>query len=143
MRSSRGLLLFACTAQPDMFPTGICHLQHTHGTIDTSQHKGGSQVTDYAVYVSDSPIHGKGLFADTFIPAGAVIGTLSGKYTTRDGDYVLWLDSQQGFLVRGDLRYINHSDAPNAVYYDTLEVCALRDIHRHEEITHDYGATTV
>jgi SET domain-containing protein len=100
-------------------------------------------MTGYAVYVADSPIHGKGLFADTFIPAGEVIGTLSGEYTTRDGDYVLWLDNQQGFLVHGDLRYINHSDKPNAVYYDTLEVCALRDIYRHEEITHDYGATEV
>jgi SET domain-containing protein len=99
-------------------------------------------MTGYAVYVADSPIHGKGLFAATFIPAGEVIGALTGEYTTRDGDYVLWLDNQQGFLVHGDLRFINHSDKPNAVYYDTLEVCALRDIHHGEEITHDYGAST-
>ena len=98
-------------------------------------------MTAYAVYVADSPIHGKGLFADTFIPACEVIGTLTGEYPNRDGDYVLWLDNRQGFLVHGELRYINHSDEPNAVYYDTLEVCALRDIHPHEEITHNYGAT--
>jgi SET domain-containing protein len=98
-------------------------------------------MTAYAVYVADSPIHGKGLFADTFIPAGEVIGTLTGEYTDQDGDYVLWIDNRQGFLVHGELRYINHSDEPNAVYYDTLEVCALRDIHPHEEITHNYGAT--
>jgi len=32
----------------------------------------------------------------------------------------------------------DHSDSPNAVYYDTLEVCALKDIAPGEEITHDY-----
>jgi uncharacterized protein len=98
-------------------------------------------VSDSAVYINDSPIHGKGLFANAFIPAGGVIGIFQGEYTTRDGDYVIWLDNQQGFLVHGDLRYINHSDEPNAVCYDTLEVCALRDIHRHEEITHDYNVS--
>jgi len=46
------------------------------------------------------------------------------------------------FLILGgfaiDLRFINHSDEPNAAYYDTLEVCALTDIAPGEEITHDY-----
>ena len=42
------------------------------------------------------------------------------------------------FHVQCDLRYINHSDEPNAVYFDTLEVCALTDIAPGEEITHDY-----
>jgi SET domain-containing protein len=89
-------------------------------------------------YVDDSPIHGKGLFARRRIPAGAVIGTLSGDYTTEDGDHVLWLDEHTGFRVSCSLRYINHSDAPNAAYYDDLQVCALRDIEPGEEITHQY-----
>jgi len=95
---------------------------------------------DSAVYVDDSPIHGKGLFAKTLIRAGEIIGTLEGEYTSTDGDHVLWLDNQQGFLVHGDLRYINHSTEPNAVYYDNLEVHALKDIHPGMEITHDYDA---
>ena len=95
---------------------------------------------DSVVYVDDSPIHGKGLFAKTLIRAGEIIGTLEGEYTTTDGDHVLWLDSKQGFLVHGVLRYINHSDEPNAVYYDNLEVHALKDIPRGTEITHDYDA---
>ncbi len=90
------------------------------------------------IYVDTSPIHGKGLFARTFIPAGQEIGIIEGEYTTSDGDYVLWLDEQTGIRVESDLRYINHSDKPNAAYYDDLKVWALKDIHPGEEITHNY-----
>jgi SET domain-containing protein len=90
------------------------------------------------VFVDDSPIHGKGLFARTFIPAGEEIGTIEGEYTASDGEYVLWLDEQTGVLVESNMRYINHSDNPNAVYYDDLKVCALKDINPGEEITHNY-----
>jgi len=45
---------------------------------------------------------------------------------------------ENGFHVKCDLRFINHSDEPNAAYYDTLEVLALTDIAPGEEITHDY-----
>ena len=95
---------------------------------------------DSLIYVDESSIHGKGLFAKTFIPSGTVIGTLKGEHTTTDGDHVLWIDDKRGILVQCDLRYINHSDSPNAVYYDSLEVCAVKDINPGEEITHDYGA---
>ena len=89
-------------------------------------------------YVDDSPIHGKGLFARKYIGAGEIIGVLDCIPTSTDGEYVLWIDADNGFHVRCDLRYINHSDEPNAVYYDTLEVWALTDIAPGEEITHDY-----
>jgi len=90
------------------------------------------------VYVAKSLIHGKGLFAKEFIPAESVIGTVLGKYTNKNGDYVLWLDDIIGFHVLCQFRFINHSDSPNAVYYDTLEVCAVKDISVDEEITHNY-----
>ena len=89
-------------------------------------------------YVDDSPIHGKGLFARKYIGAGEIIGVIKGVPTTTDGEHVLWVDEDKGFHVRCDLRFINHSDEPNAVYFDTLEVCALTDISPGEEITHDY-----
>ena len=94
-----------------------------------------------SIYVSDSLIHGKGLFANTFIPAGSVLGNLEGEYTNTDGDHVLWLDEKSGFLVQCNFRYINHSDAPNAIYYDNLEVCAIKDIRPGEEITHNYDVS--
>ena len=44
----------------------------------------------------------------------------------------------QGIEVLCNLKYINHSEDPNACYYDDLSVVALRDIEPHEEITHNY-----
>jgi SET domain-containing protein len=90
------------------------------------------------IYVADSQIHGKGQFARKYIGAGELIGVLDGVPTSTDGEHVLWIDDENGFHVRCDLRYINHSDEPNAAYFNTLEVWALTDIAPGEEITHDY-----
>ena len=90
-------------------------------------------------YVAPSTIHGRGLFARTPIRGGEVIGHLQGRPSSVDGDYVLWISPTRGIEVLCDLRYINHSDDPNACYYDDLSVVALRDIAPDEEITHDYG----
>ena len=92
-------------------------------------------------YVAVSAIHGKGLFANTAIANGAVIGWLNGKPCSTDGDYILWISERQGIEVLCDLKYINHSDEPNACYYDDLSVVALRDIEPHEEITHNYNSS--
>ena len=91
-------------------------------------------------YVAASDIHGKGLFANTAILGGTVIGWLNGKPCSTDGDYILWISEHQGIEVLCNLRYINHSDEPNACYYDDLSVVALRDIEPHEEITHNYSS---
>ena len=89
-------------------------------------------------YIADSSIHGKGLFAGGFIGSGTVIGWLEGKPSQIDGRYVLWVSENSGFEVEGELKYINHSDHPNACYYDDLSVVAIRNIRAHEEITHNY-----
>jgi len=91
-------------------------------------------------YAADSKIHGKGLFAGQNIRAGTVIGWLESRPSKADGAYVLWLSQTQAVEVTCDLRYINHSDKPNACYYDDLSVVALRDIPAHDEITHNYGS---
>jgi hypothetical protein len=90
------------------------------------------------IYVADSAIHGKGLFAGTQIPAGAVIGHVRGIPSQHDGNHVLWIGANRAIEVICELKYINHADEPNACYYDDLSVIALRDILPHEEITHDY-----
>ena len=51
---------------------------------------------------------------------------------------MLWLSEHEAIEVTCDLRYINHSDEPNACYYDDRSVMALTDIPAHEEITHNY-----
>lgn len=91
-------------------------------------------------YVAVSAIHGKGLFANMAIPGGAIIGWLEGKPSATDGDYILWISERQGIEVLCDLKYINHSNEPNACYYDDLSVVALRDIDPGEEITHNYSS---
>ena len=48
--------------------------------------------TKTLIYVDDSPIHGKGLFARKHIGAGELIGVLDGAPTSTDGEHVLWLD---------------------------------------------------
>ena len=91
--------------------------------------------------VRESPLHGRGLFATTLIPADTVIGLLKTEPASEDeldGPYVLWVDGITPTRVTCDLRFINHSDEPNAAYYDDLSVMAVRDIQPGEEILHDY-----
>jgi len=96
-------------------------------------------ITPGIVDVRTSAIHGKGLFAARRIRKGEHIGQIVGRLTTEDGPHVLWLTDELGIEVLNDLRYINHSDSPNAAYFDDGEVAALRNIQPGEEITHHYG----
>lgn len=91
------------------------------------------------ILVKQSNIHGLGLFATTHFRAGELIGSIKPKPAKRNGPYVLWVSETEGHRVEGPLKYINHSDRPNACYCDDLTVIALRDIHPGDEITHDYG----
>lgn len=94
-----------------------------------------------ATFVANSEIHGKGLFAACRISAGSIIGWLRTRPARRDGAHVLWLGETRAVEVTCDLKYINHSDRPNACYYDDLSVVALRNIEAGEEITHDYASS--
>lgn len=92
------------------------------------------------VYVKESDIHGKGLFAKKNIKAGEILGEVKGKPTKKDGPYVLWMDdARKGFEVSCIFKYINHHNKANACYYDDLTVVALKNIRKGEEITHNYG----
>lgn len=90
-------------------------------------------------HVAESPIHGKGVFASRPINEGEILGILSTTPSSRNGSHVLWITEDRKVRVHCNLRYVNHSESPNAVYYDTLEVVALRNIKKGEEITHDYS----
>ncbi len=91
------------------------------------------------VTVADSGIHGKGLFASKDFRKGAIIGRCATATPGEHGLYTLTLDDDAAVDVVCDLKYINHSPNPNAIYYDDLTVVALRRIRRGEEITHNYG----
>ncbi len=91
-----------------------------------------------------SPIHGTGLFARRFIPAGSYIGTYWGPEARRNGPYVLWVnegddpDAWTGRSGRNLLRYLNHADPGNAEF-DGFDLYARCDIQPGEEITFYYG----
>ena len=90
------------------------------------------------VYVAQSPIHGKGLFAANDIDEDVSLGRLQGMPTTKEGTYVLWLSRKVGLELSNEFRFINHSSDPNCALTG-LDVVTLRDIATDEELTHDYG----
>jgi SET domain-containing protein len=96
------------------------------------------------VYVADSGIHGRGLFAARRLVRGEYIGTFHGPPARRDGDHVLWVyasaldDEPIGRRGRNLLRFLNHATPCNAAF-DGFDLYARRAIRRGEEITIDYG----
>lgn len=96
------------------------------------------------MYVADSAIHGKGLFAGSAIESGAFIGIYEGRETLENGMYVLWVqqsaedDDWLGFDGSNELRFLNHSSGPNCEM-DGQDLYAARDIQKGEELTIDYG----
>lgn len=90
------------------------------------------------VFVAESPVHGKGLFAAKRIKANTVLARLHGMPTYDDGIYVLWVSDELGLELTNDLKYINHNSDANAAYSD-LDVTVLRDVEPGEELLHDYG----
>ena len=96
-------------------------------------------------FVADSPIHGRGLFANRHIAADTWIGHYDGEQTQENGMHVLWVeagaDSEEewiGYDGNNELRFLNHAKQPNGDM-DGLELYANRDIRAGEEITIDYG----
>lgn len=95
------------------------------------------------VYVASSPIHGRGLFAARSLPAGQLIGVYEGPVVQEDGEHVLWVENDgdsgwTGYDGRNEMRFMNHSDEPNAEM-DGLYCYSLREIGPGTEITIDYG----
>lgn len=94
------------------------------------------------VHVGLSVIHGKGLFASRDMKAGELIGTYAGETVSEDGMHVLWVEEDEGqwtgYEGSNQMRYMNHSDEPNAEM-DGLQCYASHAIAAGEEITIDYG----
>lgn len=101
-----------------------------------------AEKADALTIVRQSEIHGRGLFAAKRIRKGALIGIYDGPESKRDGNYVLWIErddgSEYGIAGKNKMRFVNHSREANACFFDE-ELVALRSIEPGEEITHDYG----
>lgn len=96
------------------------------------------------VYIADSGIHGRGLFAARRIARDEYIGTFAGPRARRNGTHVLWVyevDSEDvavGRIGRNMLRFVNHAASCNAAF-EGFDLYATCSIPRDVEITIDYG----
>jgi SET domain-containing protein len=106
--------------------------------------------TAVEVELRASPIHGLGVFAKRSIRSHQLIATTHGAwlwpYTVESAPtprwrwwlahYAYW-HKRQIVFIRGPLKFVNHSCAPNIVWRS--ECCfALRDINASEELFEDY-----
>ncbi|MGV7235453.1 MAG: SET domain-containing protein [Nitrosomonadaceae bacterium] len=92
------------------------------------------------VYIEESKIHGKGLFARRNIKKGEFIGTFEGPAAKRDGSHTLWIydgDEYEGRRGKNALRYLNHSHHANAEF-EHFDLYAIKNISMNSEITIDY-----
>ncbi len=107
------------------------------------------------VSVKDSPLHGKGIFSNQFIPADTLILVIKGeeidgiecerRENEEDNVYIFWNgeDSYIDTYNSDKIKFINHDCKPNCYVdndeEDNLCLYALRDINKDEELTIDYG----
>lgn len=109
------------------------------------------------IYVKESEIHNKGIFAIQNIPVGTKIIEYKGEVISKKvaeerikrdlfngTHYIFELNDEYDIdgLVNGtDAIYINHSCNPNCeidIIDDKIFVIALKDIKTHEELSYDY-----
>jgi hypothetical protein len=106
--------------------------------------------------VTDSPIHGKGLFACDHISAGEIVCVKGGYIFDRqrlsampdwyraaeiqiaDNLFIGPLHEQER---EGSMIFSNHSCDPNIGVQGQIVFVALRDIEPGEELTHDWATT--
>ena len=99
-------------------------------------------------YISDSPIHGKGVFASVKINKDSDLGIiiLNGvamkMYRRYEHDRIFKDHRGEEFKEhRGLARFLNHSDTPNAEIIVNNNSCSLKtikEINEGDEITANY-----
>jgi len=110
-----------------------------------------------SIRVQDSPIHGKGVYADQDIPKGKFIIEYTGerlglkeaeeaekKATNLGLNYLFTLNNKitiDGSKTGNTAKFINHSCDPNCEVGGRarLEIYALRKIKKGEELFYDYN----
>ncbi len=109
------------------------------------------------IVVRRSSIHGKGVFATTFIPKGTRIIEYKGKritdaaadkkYGYDEGTHTFLFLLDDKMVIDGNYngnsaRWINHGCAPNCEANEEdgrMFIDAVRDIKRGEELSYDYN----
>ena len=103
------------------------------------------------VYIGKSKLHGKGLFASKDIKKGEIIFNIKGKkvnFLINDKKAAKiagfnWIGiGRNSWIDPIDLGlYFNHSCDPNSAIAGKVQVIAIRDIKKGEEVTSDYSLT--
>ena len=104
--------------------------------------------------ISESAIHGKGLFSMASIPVGAILAVLDGQLVPFSRQHVVSADicaahcewnavSKDMLLVRAfrtKYSFVNHSQCPNLrLEYNPLRIVVSRDLNSGDELTLDYN----
>jgi uncharacterized protein len=111
----------------------------------------------FSFEVKRSSIDGKGLFAESSIPARRKLGELCGEHISqkegrkraRQMQRITIVELGNGMAIDAsregnEFRFINHSCSPNAymrIFRNHVEFYSLRKISIGEEITCNYGET--
>jgi SET domain-containing protein len=126
-----------------------------HATFDFFR---GRTMLTVNTYLAPSPVHGIGLFAAEFIPAGSrvwkfhrhidkifkreVFLAVCSKLDNRSLRHLLNSSYSRGgryFYLTDNARFINHSDMhDNISFIDDYTEVAVRDIDAHEELLENY-----
>ena len=106
--------------------------------------------------VKESPIHGRGLFAQCDILEGEIVAVKGGRIVTREvlrqlqpqlGPAEIQIDDDLYICPttdeerEGSMIFSNHSCAPNIGVQGQIVFVAMRDIRAGEELTHDWAMT--
>lgn len=103
------------------------------------------------IYVGESKISGKGIFAGEDIKKGQQIQRFSGKFIKKEiknekeaQRFANWVGVGKNKWLNPNptkLRFLNHSCDPSAAIVGTRTIMALKNIPKGEEITFDYSLT--
>lgn len=86
--------------------------------------------------VKQSPVHGKGIFSNTYLSPNVNLGTAMYLKNKKQP----WIDKN---VIRTDLgKYVNHSKFPNIKMIkedNIINYITIKDIQRNEELFIDYN----
>lgn len=121
--------------------------------IDIETNK--TETLEEQVFVTESEIHGEGIFTAVDIPAGEKIMIISGDVISadecvrredeEDNVYIFWVndDCYIDTAMTDKIKYLNHNCDFNCDIVErdgeSLYLIAYRDIKKGEELTIDYG----
>lgn len=89
--------------------------------------------------IAESNRYGKGIFANRKIKKGEVVFTVKGEKTKIPSIYTVPIDFDLYINPFPPTKFLNHSCDPSCGIKNRIEIVAMRDLEKGEEITIDYA----